>query len=346
MTAKTDRSRSVKKNSVSGKIKQRATVEMGMNTIKHRFLSGQRLSGIQSGIATLAILAALLPPSAEAERVYRSKLSDKVIVESGTASQVSEKVRAGAPGVLVEVFVRVGETVKKGQVLGHTELAATKYQLDLAREALANEATLQAAKGHADAWVATRMETEDALRKRKVEKTRLDWATGMEQFYRGSYEAQLEQKKVQRIQYEYWKDQYEARYFRAPVDGIVTEVMLEVGKPVTYATHVFTISNEKSYMVPVTVPEEYAAAAVPNSTLPVRVTNGRHVARGLVDRVAEDPKNPGKKIITLMVNQNDFPRSTGQNLSGAKFDVLLPQGETPVQDSGVTSPADGKATKP
>ena len=34
---------------------------------------------------------------------------------------------------------------------------------------------------------------------------------------------------------------YEKRFFRAPVDGIVTEVLVEVGKPVTIATHVFTI---------------------------------------------------------------------------------------------------------
>ena len=318
-----------------------------MKITKHRFHSGQRLSGIQSGIAALAILGALLPPAAEAQRIYRSKLSDKVIVESGTAAQVSEKVRAGAPGVLVEVFVRVGETVKKGQVLGHTELAATKYQLDMAREALANESALQAAKGHADAWVATRLETEDALRKRKVDKTRLDWATGMEQYHRGNYEAQLEQKKVQRIQYDYWKDQYEARYFRAPVDGVVTEVLLDVGKSVTYATHVFTIANEESYMVPVTVPAEFAAAAIPDTTLPIRLSNGTHVARGLIDRVVDDPKAPGKKIITLLVNHKDFPASISGNLSGAKFDVLLPQGEAAVPESGAprdASPPGGNGT--
>ena len=321
-----------------------------MNTTKHRFLPGQRLSGIQSGMTALAILGALLPAVAEAQRIYPSKLSDKVIVESGTAAQVSEKVRAGAPGVLVEVFVRVGETVKKGQVLGLTELAATKYQLDLASEALASESALQAAKGHADAWMATRIETEDALRKRKVEKTRLDWATGMEQFISGQYEAQVEQKKVQRIQYEYWKEQYEARFFRAPVDGVVTEVLLDVGKPVTYATHVFTIANEKSYMVPVTVPEEYAASAALNTTLPIRLSNGRHVARGLVDRVEDDPKAPGKKIITLLVNEKEFPTPTSGNLSGAKFDVLLPQGETAVADGrdprDTSPPAGNDAPQP
>ena len=46
---------------------------------------------------------------------------------------------------------------------------------------------------------------------------------------------------------------YEKRFFRAPVDGIVTEVLVEVGKPVTIATHVFTIRNDDTFNIPVTV---------------------------------------------------------------------------------------------
>ncbi len=270
----------------------------------------------------------------ETPGITRSRLDDKIIVESGTAARVSEKVRAGAAGVIVEISVRVGDKVKKGQVLGHTELPATKYQLDLARQALEDNTALNSAQGHAQAWEATRAETEEALRKRRVEKPRLDWATGMEQFHRGNYDAQVERKKVQRIQYEYWQEQYEARFFRAPVDGVVTQILHDLGKSVPVATHVFTISDDQSYLVPVTVPEEYAASAATNSTLPIRVSNGSHVARGLVNSIANDPKAPGKKIITLLVNEKDFPTAPRGDLSGSKFDVLLPQADSVVQETG------------
>lgn len=276
----------------------------------------------------------MVPGGVDAQVSYLSRLDEKIVVESGTASQVTQKVRAAAPGVLMEVFVKVGETVKKGQILGHTELTTAKYQLDLARLALENNAAISGMEGQADAWKATREETEEALRRRKVDKSRLEWAAGMEKFYASQYEGQLEQKKVQRVQFEYCKEQYENRFFRAPVDGVITQVLLEVGKPVSYATHVFTIGNEESYMIPVSVPAELAAAAVPNATLPIRATNGKHVARGLVDSVADDPKSPGNKIITLLANEGDFPVETGSRLAGAKFDVLLPQTADQPQNAG------------
>lgn len=304
-----------------------------MKTTNHRCSSGRRLSGFQSVFTTIAVFVCISPVALEAQSLYNSRLAEKVIVESGGASQVAEKVRSAAPGTIMEVLVKVGDPVKKGQVLAHTELSATKYQLDMARLALENNATINAMQGQADAWTVTREETEEALRKRKVAESRVEWANGMEKFFRGSYEAQLEQKKIQRIQYEYWQEQYEAHFFRAPVDGVVTELLLDVGKPVGLATHVFTVGNEESYMIPVSVPAELASAVAPDGTLPVRASNGKHVGRGLVDSITDDPKSPGKKIIKLLLNEREFPAETGDNFSGMKFDVLLPQGEMAKQDN-------------
>jgi len=280
--------------------------------------------------AAIVLMTGMFAGAVETPGFAPSKHDNKVIVKSGEASRVSEIVRAAAAGVIVELSVRVGDEVKKGQVLGHTELAPTKYQLDLARHALEDRTALDAAKGHADAWAATRAETEDALRRRRVERPRLDWANGMEQFHRGNYDAQLEKKKVQRIQYEYWREQYDNRFFRAPADGVVTGILHDVGKSVQVATHVFTISNSKTYLVPLSVPAALADGVTTGSSLLVRATNGRHVSRGMVDAIAEDPQAPGSKIITLLVNEKDFPSSTGNQMQGTRFDVLLSQMEPDV----------------
>lgn len=274
---------------------------------------------------TALIAAGLSFSAVRAQDPQVADTDGKVIVKSGEATQVTEKVRAAAPGTLVAILVKPGDPVKKGRVLGHTELAATKYQFDLARYALENIASLSAAEGQADAWRATREETEEAVRKRKVEKTRLDWAIGMEKFHRGTYESQLEQKKVQRIQYEYWQEQYEARFLRAPVEGVVTEVLLEPGKTISYATHVFTVSNEHSFMVPVSVPAKLVQWVLANSMLPLRSTKSREVTRGRVDSIIDDPSSPGKKIIRLLVSETDMPPGAGADPSGMTFDVLLPQ---------------------
>jgi multidrug efflux pump subunit AcrA (membrane-fusion protein) len=305
-----------------------------MELFTHRFHSGRRISGIRFAIGAGTAFACVFAGFSEAQSVYRRSPAEKVIVESGAASQVIEKVRALAPGVLMEVFVKVGDPVKKGQILGHTELAPTKLQLDLARLTIENSSKIKALEGQADAWTATREEAEEALRKRRVEKSRLEWATGMEKFFRGNYEAQLEQKKIERIQFEYWKQQYESRFFRAPTDGLVAEVLLDVGKPVSYATHVFTIGDEDSYLIPVSVPAEFINEISASGSLPIRTAKAGYVTTGLVDSIADDPKSPGKKIVKLRIHESDFPSDISSNLTGRKFDVLLPQAERKTPASG------------
>ncbi len=293
----------------------------------HGFHFGTLLAGLHVTPPALAALILVFPSPAAAQSAFRKSADNKLIVESGQASQVAEKIRAESPGTMMALFVKVGDPVKKGQLLGHTDLAATKLQYDLAKQAYENSANLDGMLGQADAWTATREETEAAVRKREVSKTRLDWATGMEKFFRSSYDAQLEQKKIQKIQYDHWKDQYESRFFRAPADGYVSEVLVEIGKQVTLGMHVFTVENKKSYVVPVSVAAEIAGAVVPNETLPIRVAKGKHVTRGMVDSVKDDPSAPGRKIIRLLVDESDIPYENTRENSELKFDVLLPKSE-------------------
>lgn len=259
-----------------------------------------------------------------AEPLHHAAPGDKVIVESGAATKVAEKVRVQAAGTLVALFVQKGDPVSKDQLLGHTELEATKYQLDLARHALENIAPLKAAEGQAEASTAIREETEEAVRKRKAEQSRLDWAIGMEKFHRSNYEAKLAQKKLERIQFDYWSRQYEARFLRAPVEGVISEVRAEIGTKLGQSAHVLTISDESSYLVPVSVPAELAGGVRKSSRLPVRSTNGGHVARGVVSAVSKDPSCPGRIVIRLLLHGHDFPPQLAAHLPGMTFDVLLP----------------------
>lgn len=265
------------------------------------------------------------PAAVRAQTPYTTSAGEMLLCESAAASRVVEKVRSGVQGVLVETYVKVGDAVKKGQLLGHTELDATKLQLDLAQHTLTAKANVDAARGQADAWAVTREETEDAVRRRKVEKTRLDWAIAMEAMYRGTYETQLEAENLQLIQFEYWSQQYEKRFFRASVDGVVSEVVLDIGKPVNFGTHIYTVRNEDTLAIPVTVPAELAAAAAASKTLPVRTPDGKAVGNAQVDSVIDDPRQTGAKIIKLLVRASDFPAALRAKLIGMKFGVLLPQ---------------------
>lgn len=281
-----------------------------------RLLSMNSVVAVWSCLSPLAAMAQITPAHVPASEIVR--------MESAGASQVVEKVRAGAPGVMVEIGVKVGDLVKKDQILGHIDCDAVKLQLDLARHIMESKSNLESARSQAEAWTVTREETAVAVRRHKAERSRLAWALDMEKMYRSQYEGQEEAEQAQVIQYEYCKDQYDKRFFRAPVDGVVTAVLAEIGKPVAFATHVFTISNENTYAVPVAVPAALAAAAATQSTLPVRAADGKSSGHALVDSVSNDPRTVGGKIIKLLVNAADFPKITPGDLLGMKFEVLLP----------------------
>jgi multidrug efflux pump subunit AcrA (membrane-fusion protein) len=177
-------------------------------------------------MAVLAI-ACSSPDTALSQIPLQTPAGGMVLFKSSAASRVVEKVRSEAQGVMVDVSVKVGDPVGKGQLLGHLELDATQLQLDLARHAMESKGNVEAARYQAEAWAVAREETEEAVRKREMKESRLSWAAAMEQMYQSNHETQLEAEKTQVIQYEYWKQQYEKRFLRAPVAGIVSEVVVE-----------------------------------------------------------------------------------------------------------------------
>jgi len=265
------------------------------------------------------------PSAAIAQGLNHESPGQTLLCESTATALSAEKVRSPVQGVMFAVFVKPGDAVRKGQLLGHLDIDSTKLQRDMAKQALDSKSNIEAAQGHAEAWTVSRQETEEAVRRRKMEESRLNWAIAMEKMYRGTYEMQVDAEKSQEIQYEYWNDQYEKRFFRAPMDGTVAEVIIDVGKPVSTASHVFTISNNNSYLLPVTIPAQVAKAVSSNQHVPVRSTVGKAVGNAVVDSVTDDPASPGSKIVKLLIKADDFPPALRPKLKGMKFDVLMPQ---------------------
>jgi multidrug efflux pump subunit AcrA (membrane-fusion protein) len=272
-----------------------------------------------------AALTCILANSGIAQTSYQTRSGEMLLFESSAASQVLEKIRSKAPGVIVALHVQPGDVVAKGQILGHLELDAAKLQLDLAQTTLDNKSNVEAALGQAKAWAIAREETAELVRRRQAEKSRLAWATAMEKVHQANYEGQLEAEKVQAIQLAYAKQQYDDRFLRATVAGTVSEVLLDVGKNVNFATHVLTISNPGSFTVPVNVPAPVAEALSPDKKVPIRSSDDNTVKSAEVESVIDNPNSTGEKIIRLLIEAADFPAATRSRLKGMKFDVLLPQ---------------------
>lgn len=172
---------------------------------------------------------------------------------TGVAEPAGEVVRAKRAGTVVALMVKPGDVVSKDQVMGHTELDAAKLNVDTARANLDATGTLDQMFWQYQAFTVAREETEDAVRKHTVAKSRLQYAINMEKWAKSQFEAQQDLKKVQKIQFEYHQNEYDARFFHAPADGVVTAVKVAVGQAVGIGTVVITVSNESAAPVPATV---------------------------------------------------------------------------------------------
>ena len=101
-------------------------------------------------------------------------------VESETAEQATDQVRVQRVGTVVALFVKPGDPVKKGQVLGHTELDQAKLNLDTAAANLESEGTLNQMYWQHQAMIHSREDAEDNARKRLISQNRLQQALSME----------------------------------------------------------------------------------------------------------------------------------------------------------------------
>jgi multidrug efflux pump subunit AcrA (membrane-fusion protein) len=278
-------------------------------------------------LAVIGLLAvsSIFTGSLHAQTPDRRQSGKKLLMESGAATKVEERIRSQVQGTVMEVYVKKGDSVTRGQLLAHIEFENAKLQFDLAQQALQSEAELEAAKSQHEASLATLEEAKQAVRRRNAEKPRLDWAAAMESMYRAKYEAQKDAKKNQTIHFEYWKRQYENCFFRAPVDGVVSEVLVESGAFVKLAAHVFTINNENALAIPLTVPAPVADSAMAEGSLPIRSEDGSSVIHAIVTGVKDDPRRAGAKILKLIIDTATLSASAREHLTGMKFDVLLPQ---------------------
>lgn len=276
----------------------------------------------------LSVLAVIigLGGLARAEDRTSDNLATLTRVESGVAEPVEEVIRAERAGTVVALLVKPGDVVTKGQMLGHTEVDSAKWNLDTAQANLDATGTLDQMFWQHQAWGVTREEMEDAVRKRTVPKSRLQYVLNMEKVAKSQLEAQQDLKKVQKINLEHFRTEYKSRFFHSPIDGVVTEVRVELGQAVSLAAHAFTVSNSTHLTVPVEVPAATATAALQAGKLSVRPKRGKTTIWAKVTGVTEEPGTPeGKKILHLWVNKADIPLGAAPN--ELKFDVLVPQGK-------------------
>jgi RND family efflux transporter MFP subunit len=169
-------------------------------------------------------------------------------------------ISSAESGVLEEVLVREGDSVKARQIVARLETQTLEAELDIARA----EAQLQ------------------ATRLKRIENLASEKRASPDELDRARTDAEIKRAQVRRIE-----AQIENRTLRSPIDGIVTEIKRDPSESVSAANpHVLTVVHIDRLLLNLHLPPARAAALAPGEKAVVRfIDNGEKVA-GEVDFIS------------------------------------------------------------
>lgn len=173
------------------------------------------------------------------------------------------------PGVINTIKVKVGERVKKSQVLAVQENRSLKSELVIAKAKKSATAKLHLAKAGL------------ILKKQQLERLKLLRSEGSAKVFEvqqaeqevivAEAEIQLitEQQQLAELEYKHLQTKLEARTLRSPLEGIVTQLHKSTHEWVGDAP-VLTVTNMDRFKIILHVPTAQALALTPEQTVDVR----------------------------------------------------------------------------
>ena len=204
-------------------------------------------------------------------------------------------VSASEPGVLAELLVEEGASVKKNQVLARLDVAALNAELEIAKA----EAQLQATRKQRLAELAqSSRATADELDKAKTDLI--------------IKEAQVRKTEAM----------IESRTMRSPVDGIVTEIKRDPSESVSVANpHVLTVVQIDKLTVNLYLPPNVAAGLKSGSNAPLRFENGDQRVPATIEFISPVTDSASGTVRVKFAIGN----ADGQHRAGARCSLAEPK---------------------
>lgn len=229
-------------------------------------------------------------------------------------------VRSLAPGTVTKIYARPGQQIKYGEILSELDYDQQLYQRDTSKAQAEAEGGMQSAEGQLAQRKADLEEMKELLRRRQVAEYRVVSAEAWVQWAEGQLKAIREQKEQQKITYEYWSNEYEKRFIRSPLDGVVAEVKVTEGQGIGVAAHVYTITNTNAtQLTAVMTADQLGNVGVKDRVL-VRQPGSKKLVPAVVQEIVEDPADKTKKTVRLLFDN----RLAGEAIKPGQFDLFLP----------------------
>ncbi len=263
------------------------------------FTGGCRPNGEPAETGSADAGPMLVGPESTA-RAEQTQLETGPRIAGTLEAEQQARVRAEVSGAVTEVNVELGESVKKGRLLGRIEDRALRDALSSAQSSLA------AAEG--DLQLAERQvqRTRRLVEAGALAQTNLETAESQAVTAR----ARLDQARAQMAQ---TQKQVGSTTLEAPISGVVSERAVNEGDVVAPGAPLFTIIDPSSLRLSAQVPSDALSALQVGKPVQFTVRGlGDHRFAGKIERIAP-AADPVTRQITVLVS---IPNPGGRLLSG------------------------------
>jgi len=224
------------------------------------------------------VQAAEQPPSGQTARVERRVQSELLSWPATVAALKVIQIAPKMPGRILEITVRAGQPVKRGQVLARLDDAETRARQAQARSALV-AAEAGAARSRADATRLQNLYAREAA-------TRQDLDAALAITKAGDAQVEQARQAIQEIESHLGES-----VLLAPYDGVIDRRQQEPGDMALPGMPILTLLQSDTLRVEANVPASCAPFLQMGQTLTARLGNPQREVRVIVDEVqpSNDP---------------------------------------------------------
>ena len=280
--------------------------------------------------ATPSAADAILISSA-AEKTTAAEPTD-ALIEAFTEPYRDIAVAASEMGTLSDVKVREGDVVKKDDIIAVMRDDVLRASLEVARRSMSVEGILKSAQADLD-MKKSDQEKLTQLRDRnhasQQEVNRIETETRMSEARLLSVREELE---IKQLEFRRIESQLEQRVVRAPIDGVVSDVLREPGEFVSPSDPTIArLVQLDSLLIVFSVPLAQRNHVAKGQTVTLSIGPTQEIAEGMVEHVSPTPDSSNSSVRVKV----RLPNSDQRFQSGESTVLILnPTGNpssTPVQ---------------
>lgn len=236
-----------------------------------------------------------------------------------------EKVHTGDRGLLAELRATVGQKVHEGELMATLEDTVQRHAYERARLNMRDDSSVRIAEANLAKSNAELREIEAKVRRRQASDLDVQKAASDLKIAEARLDSAIISHQQKELQYEEAKRNLEKRRIRAPMDGVVLEVMKGRGEDMKSGEHLFTVIDPAKVKLNMVMPASSARNLQVGQTVPVRQgSTGMHrLAR--VDSIhpAADSESGEQEVILSM----DHPPNQ-HPIEPANYDMAVPEEST------------------